>query len=103
MKEKILQDLKTIDVVELLKLKEKTDLVDSGSVFDIKIAENSTTIILDLVPLDLNKDEAKIIEELILKKLEKPKFFFKKSQKFNVIFTSNKKKIICISNGRKTR
>lgn len=91
MKEKILQDLKKINIIDLLKLKEKTDLVDSGSVFDIKIGEDSSTIILDLVPLDLNKDEAKIIEDLIVKKLEKPKSLFKKAQKFNVIFTSNKK------------
>jgi ATP-binding protein involved in chromosome partitioning len=88
MKEKILKDLHKIKVNEILNIKENVNLVDSGTIEDIKISGNDATIIINLVPLDIGKKEAAILQDLIVKKLKKP---FRKPNKFNIIFTSDQK------------
>ncbi len=88
MKEKIIKDLKKIKIGKFLNLNEDTNLIDSKTILDIKLSDNLATIIIDLVPLDISKKEATILQELIVKKLKKP---FKKPNKFNIIFTSSQK------------
>ena len=90
MKEKILQDLEKIDVTHILNLSENINLINSKSIFDIKFNDEFVTIIIDLVPLSLDKKQAVILEEFILKELQKPRLF-RKTPKFNIIFTSSKK------------
>lgn len=90
MKEKILKDLEKIELTAILPVKEGVNLINSNSLSDLKITDDSITLIIDLVPLNIGKKEANILQELLVEKLQKPKFFTK-AKKVNVIFTSNQK------------
>lgn len=89
MKAKILKDLEKINFLNLFSSRSNVDLVKSGSILDIKSQDNKVTIIIDLIPLSLTRDEALLIKEIIIKNLSKPKFFSRKYQDVNVIFTSS--------------
>ena len=88
MKEKILQKLKKIALGDILPVKDEVNLINSGSIIDVKVNDSQATIIIDLANLNINKDQAIALENLLIKKLKKP---FSKPNKFNIIFTSNQK------------
>ena len=92
MKEKVLRDLKKIAIDQVLPqvptISKDANLVDLGSVIDVKSDNSKTVIIIDLDPLGITRDQAILLEKLLIQKL--PKSFFRAS-KFAIIFTSSGK------------
>lgn len=84
--EKILKDLKKVKISDILSVDKSINLVDSKSIVDVKVKEKSLTLIVNLTPLNINKDQANIIKELIEKKLTGPFSYIKN---VNIIFTYN--------------
>lgn len=91
MHKKILEKLKEINLKSLFRLEEDLNLIDSKSILDLKIDKNNVTMVVDLFPLNINKEDTQKLERVIRDQIEKPSFsIFRKTLKLYVVFTSSK-------------